>query len=118
MDEINEQKENLRAPQPIPKEMLWIHNELQMINNAIDRIKKELETIKRPTKESNGTLFKVDHCKSLNVRSYGSANAPKVGVLYNDDIVRVYEMKDKWCRIDKEGKRWCYSDYLEPILIK
>ena len=118
MDNIRDSKENLRAPVPVPKEMVWVHNDLQIIYNALDRLGKELEAMKKPARDNGGTLYRVDHCRSLHVRSSGSASAPKVGVLYDNDIVRVYEMKDKWCRIDKEGKRWCYADYLEPILIK
>lgn len=118
MYDDKEPKGSLRSPTPIPKEMLWIHNDIQILYSAIERLRKEIETMKKPIRENTGSLFKVDHCKSLHVRSYGSASATKVGVLYDGDIVRVYEMKDKWCRIDREGKRWCYADYLEPILIK
>ena len=68
-----------------------------------------------PTPTSTYKEYKVSVKTFLAVRTKPNANGKKVGELYNDAIVTVFEEKDGWGRITATADSWCYMGYLKEV---
>lgn len=103
---------------PIPKDQMWIHNEFNKINLSINNLRKELFKQDKESKKNQPVLHKVVNCHTLNVRLKPNKESKSVDILHVYDLVYVYDKKDGWYQIDKKGTRYCYGEYLEPVVIK
>ena len=68
-----------------------------------------------PTPTPTYKEYKVSVKSFLAVRTLPNANGKKVGELYNDAIVTVFEESNGWGRITATKDSWVYMGYLKEV---
>ena len=78
-------------------------------------IKYNVEPTPEPTPTPTYKEYKVSVRSFLAVRTKPNANGDKVGELYNNAIVTVFEENNNWGRITATKDSWVYMGYLKEV---